>query len=156
MPEQMTIAIGCDDLALDLKRHLLGVLEEWGYAVKDYGVGEDEHTLYPDVALKVAEAVAAGKHERAVLICGTGIGMALTANKVPGVRAAVCHDPYSAERSRKSNNCQVIAFGALVIAPDNAEKLLRVWLDSEYQGGGSTPKVNRLDEIDRQYRGVVV
>lgn len=148
----MTIAIACDDMALDLKRHLLRALSGWGYAVKDYGVGEEEHTLYPDVALGVAEAVAAGKHERAILICGTGIGMALTANKVLGVRAAVCHDRYSAERSRKSNNCQIIAFGAQVIAPENAEELLRIWLDSEYQGGRSAPKVNRLDEIDRQYR----
>ena len=149
----MTIAIGCDNLALDLKSHLLLVLDQWGYEVKDYGVGAEEHTLYPDVGLGVAEAVAAGAHERAILICGTGIGMALTANKVSGVRAAVCHDPYSAERSRKSNNCQIIAFGALIISPEDAAKLLRIWLDSDFQGGHSMAKLNRLDEIDRQFRG---
>jgi ribose 5-phosphate isomerase B len=84
-------------------------------------------------------------------MCGTGIGMAITANKVPGVRAAVCHDVYSAERSRKSNDCQVMALGARVVGEELAKALVDAWLASEFQGGRSTPKVERMKQIDQQF-----
>jgi ribose 5-phosphate isomerase B len=84
-----------------------------------------------------------------VLLCGTGIGMAITANKVPGIRAAQCHDTYSAERARKSNDAQIIAMGARVVGPELAKTVLRAWLDSEFQGGGSTAKVARIAEYER-------
>ena len=107
--------------------------------------------LYPDIAYAVATAVASGKHERGILICGTGIGMAITANKIPGIRAAVCHDVYSTERSRKSNDCQIMTLGARIIADELAKMMVKTWLDSEFQGGGSTQKVERINAIDREF-----
>jgi ribose 5-phosphate isomerase B len=99
------IAVGADDAAFELKGKIVDYLKSKGIPVEDYGVNNpDPAILYPDVALSVAQAVAAGKHDRGILMWGTGIGVAITANKVPGIRAAVCHDSYSAERSRKSND----------------------------------------------------
>ena len=146
------IGIGSDDAALDLKAALVEHLEENGYEVEDYGLKEGAD--YPDVAVEVAEAVARGEHERAILCCGTGLGMSITANKVPGVRAAQCHDVYSAERARKSNNAQVLTMGGRVIAPEAAKTVLDAWLASEFAGGGSTRKVEKMEEVDRRYHQV--
>jgi ribose 5-phosphate isomerase B len=145
------IAVGADEAGAPLKEHLAKYLEEHGYAIKDYGNGTEQD--YPDVAAAVAEAVSNGEHDRALLVCGTGLGMAITANKIPGVRAVTAHEPYSAERARKSNDAQVLAMGARVIAPEAAEKVLDHWLESEFQGGGSTQKVEKMAEIDERYRG---
>ena len=150
------IAIGADDAALELKNVLEQHLRDSGYEVKDYSPSSKEEaerlgTDYPDVAVEVAEAVAKGEHERAVLCCGTGLGVNITANKVPGVRAAQCHDVYSAERARKSNNAQVITMGARVVGPELAKTILDAWLESEFGGGGSTKKVEKMEEIDRRY-----
>jgi ribose 5-phosphate isomerase B len=144
------IAVGADDAGAALKEHLATYLREHDYEVKDFGNGTDQD--YPDVAAEVAESVARGEHDRALLVCGTGLGMAITANKVPGVRAATAHDPYSAERARKSNDAQVITMGGRVIAPEAAEMVLEHWLASEFQGGGSTAKVNKMKAVDTRYR----
>lgn len=146
-----TIAIGCDEAAFELKEALAQHLRDNGYEVKDFGVHENETADYPDVAVEVAEAVANGDHERAVLCCGTGLGMSITANKVPGVRAAQCHDVYSAERARKSNNAQVLTMGGRVIGPESAKTVLDAWMESDFQGGSSAPKVEKMEEIDRRY-----
>ena len=92
-----------------------------------------------------------GKHERAILMCGTGIGMAITANKVPGIRAAVCHDVYSAERARKSNDCQVMALGARVVGEEYAKRLVDTWMESDFEGGKSSAKVERIKEIEQEF-----
>ncbi len=152
------IAIGADDAALELKQALVEHLEEKGYEVRDYSPSSKEDaqklgTDYPDVAVEVAEAVARGEHERAILCCGTGIGMSITANKVPGVRAAQCHDVYSAERARKSNNAQVLTMGQRVIGPELAKTIVDAWVESEFGGGSSTRKVEKMEEIDRRYHG---
>jgi len=148
----MKIAIGCDEAAYQLKVALVEHLNQRDdIELKDFGANAGEVILYPDVAKAVAEAVAAGEFERGILVCGTGIGMAITANKVPGIRAAVCHDPFSAERSRKSNNAQIMCMGERVIGVELAKYLLDVWLKCDFSGGGSTPKVNRIDEIDAMY-----
>ena len=145
------IAIGADEAGAPLKDHLAEYLRNAGFEVKDFGNGEGVD--YPDVASEVAEAVGRGEHDRALLICGTGLGMAITANKIPGVRAVTAHDPYSAERGRKSNDAQVLTMGARVIAPQAAEKVLDHWLDSEFEGGGSTPKVEKMKAVDDRFRG---
>lgn len=145
----MKIGIGSDDAALELKGALIERLEELGYEVEDYGIKDGAD--YPDVAVEVAEAVARGEHERAILCCGTGLGMSITANKVPGVRAAQCHDVYSAERARKSNNAQVLTMGQRVIGQEAAKTVLEAWLDSEFAGGSSAAKVEKMEEIDRRY-----
>lgn len=147
----MKIAIGCDEAAYTLKVELLKHLESKGFEVEDFGANAGETVLYPDVAAAVAKSVAKGNFERAVLVCGTGIGMAITANKIPGVRAAVCHDPFSAQRARKSNDAQIICFGERVIGVELAKNLLDIWLESEFGGGGSTSKVERINYYEHEF-----
>ncbi len=121
--------------------------------VTDAGVYTEEPVDYPDIAWKVAEAVAAGTYDRGILICGTGIGMSIVANKVPGIRAAQCTDPYSAERAIKSNDAQIITFGALVTGEAVAKKLVDIWLDSEFDPScPSGRKVEKIKELDEKWR----
>jgi ribose 5-phosphate isomerase B len=147
-----SIAVGADSAGADLKEHLAQYMRDKGYEVKDYGNGSEQD--YPDVAAEVASRVAEGEHERALLVCGTGLGMAITANKIPGVRAATAHDPFSAERLRKSNDAQIIAMGQRVIAPQTAELVLDHWLASEFEGGPSAAKVDKVKQVDARYRGL--
>lgn len=147
----MSIAIGCDDAGFELKEIIKAFLKEKGIEVEDYGVYSKEPVLYPDIAVKVAKGIAENRHNRGILICGTGIGMAITANKVPGIRAAVCHDQYSAERARKSNNAQIMALGARVIGVELAKLLVFTWLQSEFQGGNSTKKVAKIIEYENKF-----
>lgn len=149
---QMKIAIGSDHFGFPLKGEIVAVLEERGIQYQDYGVGSGETIDYPEMAEKVACAVRTGEYDRGILICGTGIGMAIAANKVPGIRAAVAHDPYSAERARKSNNAQVLALGALVVGPKLARQLVGIWLDAEFQGGESARKVEKISRIERRFQ----
>jgi ribose 5-phosphate isomerase B len=147
-----TIAVGSDDAGFPLKEELKRYLEGEGYSTTDYGTDRPDPVDYPDVALAVARAVARGEHDRAILVCGTGIGMAIAANKVPGVFAAVAHDPYSAARARMSNDAQIVTMGARVIAPELAKTVLRVWLDSEFAGGGSARKVAKIRAAEAELR----
>lgn len=147
----MKLAIGCDEAAYRLKKAIMDHLDKKGIEYVDFGADEGETVLYPDVAVKVAEAVARQEFERGILVCGTGIGMAITANKVPGIRAAVCHDPFSAERARKSNNAQIMCMGERVIGVELAKLLVDTWLECEFAGGGSTPKVERIMEYEKKY-----
>lgn len=145
----MKIAIGCDEAAYSLKIEIMKHLDSKGVAYHDFGAGKGEVILYPDVAYEVADAVASGAYERGILVCGTGIGMAICANKVPGIRAAVCHDPFSTERSRKSNNAQIMCMGERVIGVELAKYLVDIWLSCEFSGGGSAPKVERINELEK-------
>ncbi|PKH21936.1 ribose-5-phosphate isomerase [Enterobacterales bacterium CwR94] len=145
-----TIAIGADDAAIELKNIIKKLLEDKQYTVVDYtNDAQNDRPLYPDVAFALATSIQHGEHERGILLCGTGIGVAIVANKVPGVRAAQCHDTFSAERARKSNNAQVMTMGARVIGPELAKNIVNVWLESEYEGGGSAPKVERIDHYEQ-------
>jgi ribose 5-phosphate isomerase B len=150
------IAVGSDDAGFHLKEAVKKYLEAEGHAVTDYGCDSSDPVDYPDVALLVAEAVARGDHDRAILVCGTGIGMAIAANKVPGVYAGVAHDAYSAAKARTSNNTQVLALGARVVAPELATTLVGIWLRSEFGGGASARKVGKIaqaeDEMGRTRR----
>ncbi len=146
----MKIAIGSDHLGLELKNIIRDFLKDKKIEVNDFGTMSKEPIDYPDIAKKVAKIVAREDYERGILICGTGIGMAIAANKVKGIRAAVCHDLYSAERSRKSNNAQIMTMGALIIGPELAKKLVDVWLNSEFQGGRSERKVRKIMEIEAE------
>jgi ribose 5-phosphate isomerase B len=136
------IAIGCDPNAADLKEVVKQQLTELGYEYEDYG---SDDPIYANVAIKVAEQVAAGVHERGILICGTGIGMCITANKVRGAYAALCSDAYSTERSIKSNNANIMTMGSQVTGPELAKSLVKIWMESEYAPGGrSQPKIQRI------------
>lgn len=145
------IAIGCDDAAIDLKECLKKHLESKGITFTDYGVDRNKEELYPDIAKRVCLAVKEGKHERGIILCGTGIGVNIVANKIPGIRAALCHDTFSAERARKSNNAQIITMGARVIGHELAKVILDRWLESEYTDGPSTPKINRINQIEKEF-----
>ena len=149
----MRIAMGADHLGFPLKEVVKTHLEGLGHEVVDHGVHDATPVDYPDVAVVVAEAVADGRFERAILVCGTGIGMAITANKVAGVRAASVSDPYSAERARKSNDAQVLCLGSRVVAPEVATILVDHWLAAEFQGGDSARKVAKIDALDAAARG---
>ncbi len=149
----MRIIIGSDHFGYYLKEDLKAYLQEKGHEPVDAGWhSPTEPVDYPDIALQVAERIARGEFDRGILICGTGIGMAIVANKVPGVRAATCHDPYSAERARKSNDAQIMTLGAQVVAPTLARILVDHWLASEFAGGRSAPKVEKIKAIDARYR----
>jgi ribose 5-phosphate isomerase B len=141
-----SIALGSDPNAAGLKEVLKKHLNELGYAWDDYG---SDDAIYANVAIDVAEAVASGKNNRGILMCGTGIGVCIAANKVPGARAALCSDPYSTERSIKSNNANIMTLGSQVTGPELAKFLVTVWLRSEYEPGGrSDPKIQRIDQYD--------
>ena len=147
------VAIGSDEAGYRLKGIIADLLTQEGEEVVDFGCHSEDPVDYPDVAFEVAKAVADGRHDRAILICGTGIGMSIAANKVPGVRAAQAHDAYSAERARMSNDAQVLALGARVIGPELAKTIVRTWLRAEFAGGGSARKVAKLVAADADLRG---
>jgi ribose 5-phosphate isomerase B len=146
------VIIGADHFGLPLKNTLRDYMRSLGYAVEDIGVNDPTPVDYPDIAVKLAERVSRGEFERGVLICGTGAGMAIVANKLPGVRAVAVTDPYLAERARASNNAQIITLGSQVTTPEVAKKLIDIWLNSEFQGGRSAPKVAKIEQVDTKYR----
>ncbi len=143
------VAIGCDPNASELKEVVKEHLTELGYEWEDYG---SDDPVYANVAIRVAEAVAAGKHDRGILICGTGIGMSIAANKVPGAYAALCSDAYSTDRSRKSNNANIMTLGSQVTGYMLAKTLVTVWMNAEYTPGGrSEPKIQRIYEYAKEH-----
>ncbi|MEM6049112.1 ribose 5-phosphate isomerase B [Erwinia sp. P7711] len=149
-----SIAIGADDAALELKNLIKQHLQQRQIDVSDYSNDAiNDKPLYPDIAWTLANAIKEGKHERGILICGTGIGMAIVANKVPGIRAAQCHDTYSAERARKSNNAQIMTLGARVVGPELARSIVNSWLESEFEGGGSLAKVDKISHYEQSVCG---
>ena len=147
----MKIVIGCDEAGCGLKHIIIDLLQKEGIEVTDEGCRDDEVVLYPNIAERVANIVADGEADRGILICGTGIGMAMAANKVKGIRAAVCHDPFSTERSRKSNDAQIMCMGARVIGPELAKMLVKLWLTCDFAGGGSAPKVEAIKQMEGKY-----
>jgi ribose 5-phosphate isomerase B len=146
------IVVGADHFGLPLKQGIVQYLSLLGYEVEDIGVQEDTPVDYPDIAAALAEMISQKQYDRGILVCGTGAGMAIAANKVPDVRAVCAHDPFTAERARASNNAQIITFGSQIIGIEVAKKLLDIWLKSEFQGGRSTTKVQKIDDLDRKYR----
>jgi ribose 5-phosphate isomerase B len=150
--KKWTLSVGCDEAGFPLKDFLLEKLESDPrvQVVFDAGVpSAADSTAYPEIGLSVAQGVAHGDSERALLICGTGIGMAISANKVPGIRATTAHDVYSVERSVLSNNCQVRTLGARVVAPELAWALVDRWLDLEFdESSPSAAKVKIISDYD--------
>lgn len=144
----MHVAMGADDAGYPLKEVIRRFLEERHIDVVDFGIETPRPIDYPDIGFPVAEAIAQGQYDRGILICGTGIGMSITANKVVGVRAALCHDVYSAERARKSNDAQILTMGARIIGPELAKTVVAAWLASEFEGGRSLRKVQKIMKGD--------
>ena len=147
---QLKLAIGSDDAGYPLKETIKQHLEKLGYPVTDFGVAAEDATIYPDIAFRVAKSVAGGENERAILICGTGIGMSISANKVKGIRAALAHDTYSAERAQKSNNAQVLCMGSRVVGPELAKSIVDAWLAAHFEDGPSSRKVQRIIDFEQE------
>lgn len=145
----MKIAIGCDKLGFVLKSEILQKLSDGGHDVIDFGVQLNENIDYPIVGEKVARCVVARQADRGILICGTGIGMAITANKVKGAYAAVCHDIYSTQRSILSNNANIMCLGAGVVGNLVALALVDIWTALTFIDGSSTPKISLIQEIEK-------
>ena len=145
-----TIVIGCDNAAVPMKTMLIKFLESKGITVENSGCDSaDDPTNYPAIAKRVCEnIIASGCEKRGILVCGTGIGMAITANKFKGIRAAVCHDNFSAERSILSNNANVLCMGERVIGHELAKKIAGEWITLEFKDGPSTPKVQEIIAIE--------
>ena len=144
----MKIAIGNDHTAVKLKTHIKNFLENKGYDVTDFGTSSEERTDYPLYGYKVARAVANKEFDFGILICGTGIGISLAANKVKGIRAAVCSEPYSAKLSRAHNNANIIAFGSRVFGSSLAEMIVEEFLTAEYEGGRHRKRIDMISEIE--------
>jgi ribose 5-phosphate isomerase B len=145
----MKVAIGCDPNATELKEVVKKHLESLGHEWEDFG---SDDPIYANVAFTVGEAVAEGKSDRGILLCGTGIGMSIAANKVPGITAALCADVYSTERSIKSNNAKVMTMGAFTTGRELAKSLVSTWMEAQYTPGTpSEPKVLRIDDYDKEH-----
>ena len=148
-----TIALGADHAGFELKEALKGWLIDQGYQVLDLGTHSAESVDYPDYAIQVAQSVADGKVERGLLVCGTGIGMAMTANKVAGVRAALCSDLYTARMSREHNDANVLTLGGRLMDPEMAIEMLKLWLETEFAGGRHGRRVGKIAEFERRHAG---
>jgi ribose 5-phosphate isomerase B len=146
-----TIALGADHGGFRLKEILKGVLESLGLEVRDVGVYEEKPADYPDLALKVAELVAAGTATRGVAIDGAGIGSSIVANKVPGIRAALCYDKASARNSREHNDSNVLTLGARLLTESQAEEVLRTWIATPFAGGRHQARVDKIVAIERRF-----
>ncbi|ASG18462.1 ribose 5-phosphate isomerase B [Salmonella enterica subsp. enterica] len=145
-----TIAFGCDHVGFILKQEIVEHLTLRGIAVIDKGTWSSQRTDYPHYASAVAQAVAAGEADGGILICGTGVGISITANKVAGIRAVVCSEPYSAQLSRQHNNTNVLAFGSRVVGGELAKMIVDAWLDATFEGGRHQKRVDAIMAIEQQ------
>ena len=146
----MKIGIGNDHTAVALKNEIAEWLKEQGHEVVNYGVDTEESCHYPVIGEKVGRAVAAGEVECAVLICGTGVGISIAANKVDGVRAAVCSDTTTAHLVKEHNNANIIAFGARIVGNEKAKDIVKAYLDAEFQGGRHATRIAMFEEIEKR------
>ena len=147
----MKIAIGCDHAGINLKPALVKYLEENGYEYADFGTYSKESCNYAEFGEKVAEAVAFGGYDRGILICGTGIGISIAANKVPGIRCAHCHDVFSTKATRQHNDANVIAFGERVIGVGLMLEIVKAFLTTDFEGGRHCARIQKISEIEKKY-----
>ena len=145
----MKLAIGNDHVAVEMKNEIKAHLEAKGIEVVDVGTGSTERFNYPISGYKVARLVADGEVDGGILICGTGVGISLAANKVKGIRACVCSDPYTAKLSKEHNNSNIVAFGARVIGIETAKMIVDEWVNAKYEGGRHQVRVDMIAEIEQ-------
>lgn len=150
----MKLIIGSDHAGYELKQRLVTHLVDSGYEVEDYGTTTVESCDYPDVGVKVAESVAANPDSNlGILICGTGVGMAVVANKVPGIRAALAYNTYVAQFSREHNNANILVLPGRVVGFDMAAAMVRAWLGARFAGGRHQRRIEKISEIEKKYTG---
>ena len=147
----MKLALGFDHAGIKLKSALIEFLNENGYEYKDFGTYTEDSCNYAEYGAMVAEAVASGEYDRGILICGTGIGMSIVANKVPGIRCAHCQDVFSAKATRQHNDSNVLAFGERVVAKELAIEIVKTFLETEFEGGRHVARIAKITEIERKY-----
>ncbi|HSQ78171.1 MAG TPA: ribose 5-phosphate isomerase B [Nitrospirota bacterium] len=146
----MKLAIGCDHGGFELKEEILKFLKTISnIQVSDFGPAGNDSVDYPDFGARVSEAVSKGAMDRGILICGTGIGMSIVANRYPGVRAALCHDHFTAQMSREHNDANVLVMGERVIGKGVALELVKTWLDTEFAGGRHQKRLDKITEIEK-------
>ena len=144
----MRVAIGADHAGYELKEAVARLVEGMGHEVHDFGPSRPESVDYPDFARKVARGVSQGRFDRGILICGTGIGMCITANKVPGIRAALCHDHLTARLSREHNDANVLCLGGRLIGPALAAEIVETWLQTAFQGGRHARRLDKIRALE--------
>lgn len=147
----MKIAVACDHGALNLKNAIIAYLNENGYEYEDFGTYTTDSCDYPDYALPAAEAVASGKCDRGIVVCSTGIGVSIVANKVPGVRCAHCHDAYCAKFTRLHNDANMLAMGEKVVGIGYALQIVETFLTTEFEGGRHVRRVDKITAIEKKY-----
>lgn len=145
------IAIGSDHAGYGLKTEIIDYLKAKEFQIKDLGTYNDSSVDYPDFGLAVAEAVVSGECEKGIIICGTGLGISISANKVPGIRAALCTDSYMARMSREHNDANILALGARVVGSGLAMDIIDTWLNSEFLGGKHEARINKISGIEKKY-----
>jgi ribose 5-phosphate isomerase B len=145
----MKIAVGSDHRGFEVKKRILLLLTQLGHEVLDMGTGGQEGADYPDFAFAVAEAVGDKRVDRGILICGTGIGMCIAANKVPGVRAAPCHDSITAEMSRRHNDANILCLSADLLGEELIDRMIRIWLETEFEGGRHARRVSKITGFEQ-------
>lgn len=143
------LAIGSDHGGFELKNHVINHLKERGIEYRDYGCFDESSVDYPDIAKAVGEAVVSGECENGILICGTGIGISIAANKIDGVRAALCSDVYSAKMTKEHNNANIICMGGRVIGRELAFMIVDAWLDAEFQGGRHQQRIDKIHNLEK-------
>lgn len=146
----MKIAVAGDHAGFCLKTSILTFLQENGHTVKDFGAYSEERSNYPEFARTACREVAAGEYERAILVCGTGVGMSITANKIRGIRAVVCSEPFSAVLSRRHNNSNVLALGGRVVGPGLANQIVEEWLAASFEGGRHAERLELIEAIEKE------
>jgi len=146
--EQKTIVIGSDHAAYQMKETIKSYLQSEGFTIEDAGALGTDSVDYPDFGIKVASAISCGKHERGILMCGTGLGMSMVANRFPGVRAALCGDTFSAVMSRQHNNANILVLGGRVIGDVLAKEIVKAWLKTEFDGGRHQTRLDKFDRVD--------
>lgn len=148
----MKIAIGCDHAGVAMKNEITPVLEELGIDWEDYGTKDEESVDYPDFGEKVSTAVSKGKVDRGILICGTGIGMSIVANKFPGIRAALCQEDYSAKMSRLHNDANVLVLPGRIISIETAVNIIKTWFTTDFEGGRHQKRLDKITAIEEKLR----
>jgi len=146
----MRIAVGCDHRGLNLKRVIMGLISQEGHSYEDFGCYDTASVDYPDIGSKVAQAVAEGGFEHGILVCSTGVGMSMVANKVPGVRAALCHNAFSARRSREHNNANVLCLGESAVGEGLVKEIVTAYLGAKFEGGRHVQRLDKIQEVERR------
>ena len=147
----MNLALGSDHGGFKLKELIRKHLEDTGISYQDFGTFDEQSVDYPDFALAVAEAVAEGKYQRGILVCGTGIGIGIAANKITGIRAALCHDIFSAKASREHNNANILTMGERIIGPGLALEIVDAWLKTDFAAGRHERRLHKIRDIEQKY-----